>query len=93
LIDFILARFDNFYSLIIVPTFEGQIPMQHAVEYNSDCPHIDASINFIIFVVGEAFGSHVGETAGIEILLGEEGDGSGYSKIDYFYFLLFGVYQ
>lgn len=65
--------------------------MKHAVEDDTAGPNIDSSINFIILLICEALRSHVGEAASIQVLLGEEVDGSSDAEVDNFYFFLLAV--
>ena len=65
--------------------------MQHCVEDDAGGPYINPAVHLIVLGLGEAFGGHVGETASVEVLLGEEADGAGYSEVDDLDLVLFGV--
>lgn len=61
----IASTLDCFDYFVVVASLEGQLAMQHAVEDDSGGPDIDSSVYFVVFLVEEALGCHVGETAGI----------------------------
>ena len=84
----VISTLNRLDYLVIVAPLEGQLTVKHAVKDHSSGPNIDPSIYFIILLIEKAFRSHIGKTASIQVFLGEEGDGSRDTKINYFDLLL-----
>lgn len=90
-IDFKLSYFDGFDNFVIIVAFEGEISMEHGVEDDSSSPDIDATIDFVVFVVDQTLRRHIGQTSSVKVLMLHEGDGPSNPEINYLYLSLLGV--
>jgi hypothetical protein len=88
-----VAALDGLDDFVVAAALEGQLSMKHAIENDASGPDVDSAVDFVVLLIVEALRRHVGQTAGVEIFLREEGNGSSNAKVNNLYLLLLGVDQ